>query len=87
MFISDVFHYILKILWKKRKSCKLQSCLLKKVLEHDEISEDNWEEKENERFPYLKNDKLSTAFSYARYSKGMKNQHNLGWKIVWLYHL
>ena len=47
------------------KSYKLQPCLLKQELEHDEIFEDNWEEKENEWLTYLKNDVLSTAFSYA----------------------
>ena len=60
-------------LLKIGKSYKLQECLLKQELEHDEIFEDNWEEKENEWLPYLKNDVLSTAFSYARYSKGMED--------------
>ena len=54
------------------KRYKLQESLLKQELEHDEIHEDNWEEKENEWLLYLKNDVLSTAFSYARYSKGME---------------
>ena len=54
------------------KSYKLQPCLLKQELEHDEIFEDKWEEKENQWLPYLKNDVLSTTFSYARYSKGME---------------
>ena len=62
------------------KSCKLQPCLLKQELEHDEIFEDNWEEKENEWLPYLKNDVLSTAFSYARYSKGMEELTGFGMK-------
>ena len=53
------------------KSYKLQECLLKQELEHDEIFEANWEEKENKWLPYSKNDVLSTAFSYARYSKDM----------------
>ena len=52
------------------KSYKLQPCLLKQEIEHDEIFEDIWKEKENEWLLYLKNDVLSTAFSYARYSKG-----------------
>ena len=56
----------------KGESYKLQKSLLKQKLEHDEFIEDNWEEKENEWLPYLKNDVLSTAFSYARYSKGME---------------
>ena len=60
------------------KSYKLQPCLLKQELEHDEIFEDNWEEKENQWLPYLKNDVLSTAFSYARYSKGMEELTGFG---------
>ena len=62
------------------RSYKLQPCLLKQELEHDEIFEDNWEEKENEWLPYLKNDVLSTAFSYARYSKRMEELTGLGMK-------
>ena len=54
-------------------SYKLQPSLLKQKLEYDEIYEDNWEKKENEWLPYLKNDVLSTAFSYARYAKGMED--------------
>ena len=44
---------------------KLQPSLLKQQMDHDEIYEDTWEDKENEWLPYLKNDVLSTAFSYA----------------------
>ena len=62
------------------KSYKLQPCLLKQELEHDESFEDNWEEKENEWLPYLKNGVLSTAFSYARYSKGMEELTGFGMK-------
>ena len=62
------------------KSYKLQPYLLKQKLEHDEIFEDNWEEKENDWLPYLKNDVLSTAFSYARYSKGMEELTGFGMK-------
>ena len=62
------------------KSYKLQPCFFKQELEHDEIFEDNWEEKENQWLPYLKNDVLSTAFSYARYSKGMEKLTGFGMK-------
>ena len=51
---------------------KLQICLLEQELEHDEIDEDNWEEKEQEWLPYLKNDVLPTAHSYAGYTMGME---------------
>ena len=59
---------------------KLQEILLEKELEHDEIFEDNWEEKETEWLPYLKNYVLSTAFSYARHSKGMEELIEFGMK-------
>ena len=62
------------------RSYKLQPCLPKQELEHDEIFEDNWEEKENQWLPYLKNDVLSTAFSYPRFSKGMEEVTGFGLK-------
>ena len=62
------------------KSNKLQESLLKQELEHDETFENNCVEKENEWLPYLKNDVLSTAFSYARYSKGMEESTGFGMK-------
>ena len=62
------------------ESYKLQESLLRKELEHDEIYEDIWEEKENEWLPYVKNDVLSTAFCYARYTMGMENLTNFGMK-------
>ena len=62
------------------RSYKLQENLPKQELEHDEIFEDNWEEKENEWLPYLKNDVLSTVFSYARYSKRMEELTGFGMK-------
>ena len=46
-------------------------------MEHDESFEDNWEEKKNEWLPYVKNDVLSTAFCYARYTMGMEELTNL----------
>ena len=62
------------------KSYKLQPCFLKQELEHNEIFEDNWEVKENEWLPYLKNYVLSTAFSYASYSKRMEELTGFGMK-------
>ena len=56
----------------------MQESLLKKELEHDEIYEDTWEAKENEWFPYVKNDVLSTAFCYARYTMGMEEITGFG---------
>ena len=65
---------------KIRQSYKLQRCLLKQEMEHDEIYEDTWEEKENEWMPYVKNDVLSTAFCYARYIMGMEELTGFGVK-------
>ena len=49
MFLLDVeILHIKDCLKKIGRSHKLQTCLLKKQLEHDENYEDNWEEKENE---------------------------------------
>ena len=64
--------HINKSLRKIGESYKLQESLLKKELEHEEIYEDTWEAKENEWLPYVKNDVLSTAFWYARYTMGME---------------
>ena len=60
--------YINKSLKKIEEIYKLQSCLLKQELEHDDFFEDTWEARKNEWLPYVKNDVLSTAFCYARYT-------------------
>ena len=62
------------------ESYKLQESLLKKELEHDDIYEDTWEEKENEWLAYVKNDVLSTAFCYARYTMSMEELTGFGMK-------
>ena len=62
------------------ESYKLQESLLKKELEHDEIYEDTWQAKENEWLPYVKNDVLSTALCYARYTMGMEELTEFGMK-------
>ena len=62
------------------ESYKLQESLLKKELEHDEIYEDTDEAKENEWLPYVKNDVLSIAFCYARYTMGMEELTKFGMK-------
>ena len=49
-------------------------------MDHDEIFDDTWEDKENEWLPYLKNNVLSTAFSCARYGKGMEDLVGFGMK-------
>ena len=65
---------------KSYKIHKIQTCLLKQELKHDEIFEGNWQVKENEWLPYLKNDVLSTNFSYARYYKGIEILTRFGMK-------
>ena len=47
-------------------------------MEHDEIYEDTWEAEENEWLPYVKNDVLSTAFCYGRYTMGMEELTGFG---------
>ena len=51
-------------------------------MEHDEIYEATWETRENEWLPYVKNDMLSTAFCYARYTMGMEELTEVGMKNV-----
>ena len=65
---------------KLGESYKLQESFLKKELEHVEIYEDTWETRENEWLPYVKNDVLSTAFCYARYTMDMEQLTGFGMK-------
>ena len=58
----------------------LKPILLKQEIDHDQFFEDTWEDKEDERLPYLENDVLSTAFSYAKYTKGMEKLTSFGLK-------
>ena len=57
---------------KLGKTFKLQKEFLKTEMNHDEVDGDNYKDKINERLPYVKNDVLCTAFSYARYNKAME---------------
>ena len=54
------------------KTFKLQKELLKTEMNHDDIDGKNYKDKINEWLPYVKNDVLCTAFSYARYIKAME---------------
>ena len=58
----------------------LKPSLFKQEKEYGEIYEDTWEDKEHEWLPYLKNDVLSTAFSYARSSKVLEEPTGFGMK-------
>ena len=61
-------------------SIKLQKELLKTEMNHDEVYPDTWKDKKDEWLDYVKNDVLCTAFSYARYSKAMKEITGFGMK-------
>ena len=63
-------------------SYKLQPPLIKQEIEHDEIFEDLWEARENEWLPLVKNEVLSTAFCYARYTMKMEESTDFVWKTV-----
>ena len=42
-------------------------------MDHNEVYSDTWKDKKSEWLPYVKNDVLCTAFSYARYCKAMED--------------
>ena len=65
----DSFEIFIK---KIGKTVKLQKELLKTEMNHDEIHGNNYKEKIDEWLPFVKNDVLCTAFSYARYTKAME---------------
>ena len=76
---------------KLGKTFKLPKELLKTELNHDEVDGNSYKDKTKERLPYVENDVLCTAFSYARYIKaleeitGFSMKHflsapGLGWK-------
>ena len=54
------------------RTFRLPKELLKTEMNHDEIDENNWRDKKDEWLPYVKNDVLCTAYSYARYIKAME---------------
>ena len=58
---------------KLGKTFELQKELLKTDMNHNEVFSDTWKEKKSEWLPYVKNDVLCTAFSYARYCKAMED--------------
>ena len=63
-----LLNYSLK---KLGKTFKLPKELLKTEMDHDGIDGKNWRDKKDEWLPYVKNDVLCTAYSYARYIKAM----------------
>ena len=84
----DSFKLFIK---KLGKTSELQKESLKTEMNHDKIDYNNYKDKMNEWLPYVKNDFLCTAFSYARYIKTMEetigfsmkdflSAPGLGWK-------
>ena len=78
---------------KLGKTFELQKELLKTETNHNEVYSDTWKDKKSEWLPYVKNDVLCTAFSYARYIKAMEeitgfsmkdclSLPGLGWKYL-----
>ena len=57
---------------KLGRTFKIQKQLLKTEMNHDEVDGNNYEDRKNDWLDYVKQDVLSTAFSYARYCKAMK---------------
>ena len=57
---------------KLGKTFELPKKLLKTEMDHGEITSDNYKDKKDIWLPYVKNDVLCTAYSYARYIKAME---------------
>ena len=57
---------------KIRTTFRLPKELLKTEMNHDDIDGDNYKDKKDIWLPYVKNDVLCTAYSYARYIKAME---------------
>ena len=57
---------------KLGKTFELPKELLKTEMNHDEIDANNYKDKKDIWLPYVKNDVLGTAYSYARYIKAME---------------
>ena len=57
---------------KLGKTFNLQKELLKTKMDHNEVYSDTWRDKKSDWLPYVKNDVLCTAYSYARYIKAME---------------
>ena len=54
------------------KTFKLQKELLKTEMNLDEVYSDTWKDKKSEWLDYVKNDVLSTTYSYGRYFKAIE---------------
>ena len=96
--IPQYFHFRCGIthlkysLKKLGKTFNLPKKLLKTEMNHDDIDGDNYKDEKDIWLPYVKNDVLCTAYSYARYIKAMEeitgfsmkdclSLPGLGWKF------
>ena len=57
---------------KLGKTSEIPKELLKTEMNHDDIDANNYKDKKDIWLPYVKNDVLCTAYSYARYIKAME---------------
>ena len=57
---------------KLGKTFELPKELLKTVMDHNDVDGNNYKDKKDNWLPYVKNDVLGTAYSYARYFKAME---------------
>ena len=65
---------------KLGRTFKLPKELLKTEMNHDDIDGDNYKDKKGIWLPYVKNDVLCTAYSYARYIEAMKEKTGFSMK-------
>ena len=54
------------------KNFQITETMSKTEMNHDEIDYNNYKDKKSELLPYVKQDVLCTAFSYARFIKMME---------------
>ena len=88
--------HLIYSLKKLGKTFKLPKELLETEMNHDDVDSDNYKGKKDTWLPYVKNDVLCTAYSYARYIKSMEeitgfsmkdclSLPGLGWKYFNIY--
>ena len=77
--------HLIYSLKKLGKTFKLPEKLLKTEMNHDQIDGNIWRDKKSEWLPYVKNDVLCTAYSYARYIKAREEITGFSMKDFCLY--
>ena len=51
--------------------------MIKTETNHGEVDGDNYKDKKDDWLPYVKNDVICTAFSFARYTKAMEETNRI----------